>query len=107
MAIGVALAALVAGPYEALRSSLEGSFGVSDRAFYALTIVVAHSGSFLFFNGGVALGEALGWVQQFKIYRKPAEVPEPSLFKKLYFEAAINHCVTSPLASYGLYFLAR
>jgi hypothetical protein len=97
----------LAAPYSALRSFLEEQYGVSDRAFYAVTIFIAHSVTCLLFNGGVALFDSFGWLKKYEIYRKPAEVPEPALFKTLYTEAALNHFVTTPLSSFGFYFIAR
>jgi hypothetical protein len=54
--LGVTLCLAFFRPYQALDQAL----GLSDRQFYALTISIAHSGSWLFFNGGVYLLEVQG-----------------------------------------------
>jgi hypothetical protein len=105
--LGIAFVIFLTSPYQKLKSYLEESFDCSERAFYAVTIGLAHTGSFIVFNGGVALGEYFGWMQKYKIYRKPAEVPEPALMKKLYTEAFFNHLFVTPGVAFALFFAAR
>ena len=81
----------------------------TERAFFALTICVAHTGTFIVFNGGLTL---LAWLEfgpllRCAIPRKPAEVPTRDLMKQLFTHGAINHFVTSPLAALALFSLTR
>ena len=101
--LGIALVALLKGPYDQLRLAL----GVTDRLFYAVTIFAAHTGSYALFNGTIAMLERIGVIEHFKMTRKPAEVASASLFTRLYAEAVINHFITSPISAYFLYLLAQ
>lgn len=101
--LGCMLATLLSKPFYYLHEVLP----VTDRQFFAIVLGLAHSGTFVIFNGGLHIMDQLGLLDDFKIGRKPAEVPSKDLFKSLYTEAFINHVITSPLVALGLYSVVR
>jgi methylsterol monooxygenase len=100
--LGCALVFLLRGPYYRLYDALNWS----DRYFFALVISLAHTGTYVIFNGGLNIFEKLGWMDKYKIGRKKAEIPDQALFSKLYTEAAINHFITSPAIALLLFSVA-
>jgi sterol desaturase/sphingolipid hydroxylase (fatty acid hydroxylase superfamily) len=98
--LGVFLVLFFAPHYEKLRLALD----FSERTFYALTIAIAHSGTFVLFFGGITIfDDVLGWMTPYRFHRKDHEIADASLFSKLHLESFINHCITTPLVAYGLY----
>lgn len=102
MVLGVVLTACLSPLYQAAY----GAFSWGERYFYAAVLSVAHTGSFVIFNGGLALLEQFGMLQQYKLTRKDAEIPTPALMKQLLTEAAVNQLLVAPIMATFLFSLA-
>lgn len=96
---GCLLCALFWQPYQILATA----WPYGERWLYSLTVNIAHTASFVLFNGGLLACESLGFLSQFKMSRKKAEEPNASLYKQLITQALVNHFVTSPLIGWLLY----
>jgi predicted esterase len=99
---GIVLILALQKPFLALHSA-----GFDERSFYAITISIAHTGTYVFFNGSLALFDRLGIMDVYKIQRKKAEIPSKAMISKLYFEAVINHCITSPITASALFSIVK
>lgn len=101
--IGLAIVLALSSPYVA------ASRYFSERVFFTLSLVVAHSGTWLLVNGGLLLAEHLNFapITRHKIERRKAEVASPALVRRLYLEMAFNHLCTTPLTAYLLFSVSK
>lgn len=74
-----------------------------DRAAFVLGTLVVHESLYVGMNGFFYACDAYGWMQQFKLPRRPAQQPSAALIRRTLMESVVNHLLIQPLT---LWFLA-
>ena len=98
--LGILLVAMLAAPFQLVREA----WPYGERWFYSFTINTTHTVVFAIFNGGILLFAPL--LARYKMSRREAEVPSPTLVRQLVTDALVNHFVTSPVIGWLLFPIA-
>lgn len=97
------LFAAVAVALKPVYDAARGYVGITDRLWFVVSTVLVHE---TLYYGGYAMFATFDHfqlLQQFKLARKPSQIPSPSLIQKTLRESAISHWVIQPISVYLLY----
>mmetsp|Transcript_5880 Transcript_5880/g.7633 ORF Transcript_5880/g.7633 Transcript_5880/m.7633 type:complete len:159 (-) Transcript_5880:944-1420(-) len=100
--LGCCSVMLLKQPFEQLRIHLDWS----DRSFFTLSVIVAHTGCFmLFYVCFYIFDEKLGWLSKYRFHHKHKDLPAATLISNMNKDNLINHIITTPLTAYYLFML--
>jgi methylsterol monooxygenase len=100
--IGGAIALALEPAYQASRVFAK-DHGIDDRVYFAIAISLVHTVMYVTNNFFWQFLDSYGYLQQYKLERKPYMIAKPTLVRKMAIEATIGQLITGPITAYFLY----
>jgi len=84
-----------------MRSSL-GEYG-TDAIIFSIFMSLVHTVTYVCVNGFFAMCDIFGYLQQYKLARKPYMIPKRSIVLKCLAEATFGQLIINPVATYYMF----
>ena len=100
--VGVILTIAVYPYYNSFVTLLH-SYNISERVIFTIIMFIAHTGTFISVAGYYLYCDYYKYNQQYKMNRKPSQMPSQQLIIRTFAEMMLNHFVTSPAIAYFMF----
>lgn len=90
-------------PYYNSFITLLHSYNFSERVIFTLIMFIAHTGTFILVAGYYLYCDYYNYNQQYKMNRKPSQLPSKELIMRTFAEMLLNHFVTSPAIAFFMF----